>query len=257
MSRRLRKQFLYGLFYLVFWTIFIGGTYLLFLKPAPSCHDNIQNQKEEGVDCGQVCGIACIPKNIQALERSGSVVVFPIDASHVTLLVRVQNPNTAFAAKNFSYKYEIYDDAGALLTRPIEKSSFIYAGEFKYLIEPNIDVGKSTDINRIVLALDTHPDWVPASDFPKPQLFAQDQRTMIDADKVRVEGVLLNRDALSFQNPELVTLIYSNTGELIGASRTILNAIAPNDTAPFAIDFPPLTNVNSSRTELFISVRHP
>ena len=49
---RLLKQFLYGVFYLAIIAAVGVGFYFHYDNAPPSCFDGIQNEGEQGIDCG-------------------------------------------------------------------------------------------------------------------------------------------------------------------------------------------------------------
>ena len=55
MSYKSRKQFFYGIIYLVIFGLIGAGIYFALTSKEATCFDGIQNQNEEGVDCGGSC----------------------------------------------------------------------------------------------------------------------------------------------------------------------------------------------------------
>ena len=92
------KQFIYLLFYVLCWSAVIAGIYFLFLKPAPSCFDNKQNQGEEGIDCGGPCSKVCIPQAIKTITVVNRVVWLEASPNNYVAFAEVKNDNSDFAA---------------------------------------------------------------------------------------------------------------------------------------------------------------
>ena len=142
MPRRV-KQVVYGILYLVIVGAIATGIYFLFLKPAPSCFDGIQDEGETGIDCGGPCAKLCIPSNIAPIVPLGAVTIFSPLAGHVTVLAELENTNTDFAANSFDYVVTLYGADGSSTVANIPGSSFAYAAETKYLVVPNEDIPAS------------------------------------------------------------------------------------------------------------------
>ena len=63
---RILKQTLFGLFFLA---VFGGVVFWIYqsTRPVLTCFDKIQNQDEEGVDCGGKCQILCRADSIKPI----------------------------------------------------------------------------------------------------------------------------------------------------------------------------------------------
>jgi hypothetical protein len=247
MSRRV-KQLVYGLLYIIVLGSIVTGIYFLFLKPAPSCFDGIQNEGEQGVDCGGPCAKICIPANIQSISALGPVQVFSPLAGHATVLVQVENANANFAASSFDYTVTLYGADGSSTVATLPGSSFAYADETKYIVFPNVSV--SAPVSRADIAI-SNIQWVPTDQMGFiPQFsFTNLEDTASGNGYVTVTGNITDRDVASF-NKVLVMAIFKNTaGAPIGASQTELDSIAPGVTQDFSISYPTLPNENISATE--------
>ena len=251
MSLRLAKQIIYGVFYLLVWSGLIAGVYFLFLKPAPSCFDKIQNQDEAGVDCGGSCNKVCVPKEIREIELVGHVLTFPIDKNHSSLLAQIKNPNFAYAARNFKYTFSFYDTNGQIV-KSFEGRSFIYASEIKYILVPNAELNIQGSLSRIDFAV-RDIEWDSADNFRGPPIIvSQDFKTSIQGKNLFVEGRMTNNDTITFPDTTVIAIFSGNFGQTAGASETAVNNLSPNESRPFSILYPLLENINVSNTKIFI-----
>jgi hypothetical protein len=85
------------------------------LYKAPTCSDGIQNQGEQGIDCGGPCRTLC-----QSAFLAPSVLW--ADAQRVTgglynLAAYIENPNVNGAAVHVPYEFSIFDSQGILITQ--------------------------------------------------------------------------------------------------------------------------------------------
>lgn len=109
--------------------VILYGAYDL-LVPDPTCSDGIQNQGEEGIDCGSVCGVLC-GAPLEAL-----IVGEPekFDAGDdLDVLVEIKNPNTIFGAARVDWRLVVLDGTGQEVT---SRRGFTYANplETRFLI---------------------------------------------------------------------------------------------------------------------------
>ncbi len=248
MSRRV-KQVLYGFFYLAVLGGIGAGVYFLFLKPGPSCFDGIQNQGEQGVDCGGPCARQCASVNVQPVVALGTVRVFsPISGSE-SVLAKLENANAASAAQAFDYTVTLYGMDGSTTVATVKGSSFIYADETKYLILPNVQVSSTVGSANVAIG---GIQWISASQMGLPPQFSFTNITNTPAPNnfVTVSGNITNLDASSF-NTVLVGAIFKDAaGTPVGASQTEINALAPGAAQPFSITYPLVPNEDVSAIEL-------
>lgn len=241
------KQFLYGIFYLIIWLGIASGVYYIFIKPAPTCYDGIQNQSEAGVDCGGVCAKQCLPA--LAPLSAGDVSVLPLfvspAGSRVSLVTEVKNSNPDWGAQSFAYTFHVYD-SGDKEIGAFSGSSYIYGGEIKNIAVVNQQVSGVPASATVVL---TDPAWKKSLEFAAPSLTVNLTRT--DRDQViTARGTVTNTGALN-ANVDLLALFYDAGGILRGASLGALKNIAPQGSSEFAILHPILDTIAPERTRVF------
>ena len=248
MDRRLKKQLIYAVSFFVFLAIVIGGFYFVYLKPAPSCFDGIQNQKEEGIDCGGPCANACMPQ-LNKLVLADRILILRPDATHISFLTRVSNPNFNYAAKSFSYSFDLLNASGSVV-QSFPGNSFIYAGEIKYILVPNVPLPQAQFTN-VDLRLDENPDWVPAGEFRGPPQFnTTGAQTNVLAKGISVDGNIINLDTMPFAKVTIVAIFIGKLNEVAGASQTEVGNLAPNAPQPFSIIHPPMQNIDVLGTKI-------
>lgn len=256
MPRRFAKQLLYGGLFLL---IFIGVVfviYSLFFRSEPSCFDMKQNQREEGIDCGGPCENVCLPEGFRQIELIDGVKLFRPAAGRLSILADIQNPNEAVAARNFEYRFEIYDDGGKLIRRATGRS-FIYSREVKRLAEflklGTADLGA---VSRVEFQIE-NAEWVRADDFPKPAITVQEQRLNAGGDALQVTGRIANSDTVRFPAVTVLAVFYGQLGKPVGVSETELDDLMPGESRQFTIAHPRIQNLDSPRVEISISARRP
>ncbi len=255
MSLRRAKQILYGGFFILVWYAVIAGGYNIFVKPPASCFDNIRNQGEAGIDCGGPCAQVCVPIGIHLIRSLDPVLKFNPNPSHITLLAHIVNPNTTFAAKSFKYNFILYDDQSAVVAE-YPGTSFIYAGEVKYIVLPNVALPK-TLFGRIDFQIQA-PEWVPSTTFEgRPTLVVSGVNPVATGAGITVDGQILNNDTVEFPRVTIVAIFKGNLSQSAGASETEIENLAPNESQPFSIIHPNILNVNLPATQLFEYAARP
>ncbi|MGB7957707.1 MAG: hypothetical protein WCF77_02590 [Minisyncoccia bacterium] len=250
MSRRV-KQFLYGLLYLVIFGIIVTGVYFLFLKPVPSCFDNVQNQGETGVDCGGPCAKVCLPAATASITSIGTVRIFSPLAGHATVIAQLENANSDLAAASFDYVVTLYGADGSTTVATFPRSSFAYAAETKWLILPNEPV--SAQVSRADISV-SNIQWVaaPAMGSVPAFTFTNTATVIVTPGYVTASGNITDRDLSSFKNIIVMAIFKDATGMPVGASATELDSLAPGQTQNFSISYPATASstISTSETEL-------
>ncbi len=251
MASRRTKQAIYGIAYLVVFIGIIAGVYFAFIRQAPSCFDGIQNEGETGVDCGGPCAKVCTPASTEGLVAD-NVSIFIPGPERYTFLAQIENHNTGFAADYFDYSFDLYDASGTLL-QSFPDHSFIYAGEVKYLLLAN--VAETTTADHAVLTT-ANPDWVTASAMGLAPRFGNPlpvTGSIISSSTITVTGRITNGEVASFTHVLVIAVFYDAAGKPAGASQTVIDTIAPNQTVDFSVMYPaaPAATIDPSLTKMF------
>lgn len=253
MPRRIAKQLSYGTFFFATLLVIIGGLYL-WLKPEPSCFDGKQNQDEEGIDCGGVCGRACLPLTLKPIAVEQTRILFPSEKS-ISLLSRIQNANVSHGARRFTYEFRLYGKGGALITA-IPGASYLYPGEVKYLAVLNLSVAHISNVERAELLV-FNPVWEAANSWRKPQLTIQSSQATSTSRAIEVRGRLVNRDTVTLSDVRVLALFYGELGQVAGVSQTELDDVRPGANISFTVVHPLLPQIDVGRTQLFVTAPRP
>ncbi|MBI2075360.1 MAG: hypothetical protein HYT82_01675 [Candidatus Harrisonbacteria bacterium] len=254
MSNRIVKQFVYGTFYLLVFALIGGSVYFAYVKPAPTCMDNIQNQREEEVDCGGPC-VPCAIKKLQPIKIL-PVQLFEAGEGLTTAFVEFQNPNLQYGASYALATLTFYDEE----SKPIYTTSgdtFIYAGAVRSIVTPAIPAPLRA-VARSELAL-TDIRWQSATEFPRPNLDLREIITRREGKNAVVEGVVQNKNAYGFNEVYVGALAVTKTGLFANASRTVLSDLQPFEERFFKIVIPILPAefeaIDLGRTRVFVDAR--
>src|SRR3972149_5146981 len=185
---RTTKQLAFGAVYLSIFAIIVGGVYLFYFKPAPSCFDDKQNQKETGIDCGS----SCIPCEVKGLDlTTEEVKTFPAGENKTTLLAKVKNPSQSFPV-SFSYKFSL---GGTFLDDTLRGDAVIAPGASKYFVIPGVAI-PIKDIKSINLEI-SELNW-QSENKTKIRNIGITTETNVKENRITVTGTLANSSATSF-----------------------------------------------------------
>ncbi len=257
---RFLKQFLFlGMLVLI-----IGVAVFLVYRetffPAASCLDGIQNQNEEGVDCGSVCGISCEQKYPKELSYS-NVKFFKV-GDLVSVVFDLDNLNQSLGLKTFKYKIDFYGFADKLLGST-EGTSFIYPNQSKESADWDnkskkiVDAGKKIigEVTSVRISFSSL-DWKSASEFRSIKLDNINAKTTKDGDFYAVSGTLKNLYSFVIPQTTIDALLMDKSGNILGASKTDITNLLPFEDRDYRvliqIDKSQESNVNFSGTRLFI-----
>jgi hypothetical protein len=248
---RITKQFFYGLFYFAVLAGVCAIVYFGFLRPAPGCTNNRQDVGEEGIDCGGTCALVCVPEDIRAIEIPEPVWIFKSRANTVELLAKIQNPNLGFSARTFDYQINLFD-AGDALVASVPGSSYLYAGEIKYLTAIRDGISYADTVVRAEVVI-TNPDWLKDIDFRRPVLggvenfFGETARGMMT-----VSGRVTNRDTMTLTRAHIVAVFMNTYGTPIGVSSTEIDGLTPNEQRPFSVLHPDVPGSDVQKTQIYV-----
>lgn len=234
---RIIKQIIYGALYLAVFAALAYGLSSLNIFSAPSCSDNKQNQKEEGIDCGGSC-ISCAIKNLHPLRSK--IEIFGIDGNTNAVLT-LANPNLNYGVGSFSYTLNFYNQQKEK-TFSFTKNSFIYPAEAqKIIIEPNLRINFLSIFGQPEIII-SNLNWKPAADFPEPKIQIRQMKTEVSGNQAVITGILVNRESFSLTRAGVGALIYQNLPDgavrLVGASKTVLQNLKPLEERSFTIPVP-------------------
>lgn len=231
---RLLKKFLFGLVYL---SILVGvgfGSYFLFLKPAPSCFDEILNQDEEQIDCGGNC-IPCELKNLEA--QIGEAHVFALSESATSIAIRVSNPSVNYGASKFQYVVDIYGRNNSKL-RTITGESYLYPNEEKYIVISGLNIDARL-IERAEFSLEGEINWVVANMMSElPDIFIKDVDDNVENGLIVISGIVSNNSPLEIEDFSIYSVGIGFDGNVLSASSTLIDKLPPFSDKEFDIFMP-------------------
>jgi hypothetical protein len=186
---------------------------------APSCGDRIQNQGEDGVDCGGPCSYLCtelqLPPTVLYSKPLQNV------SSRTDVVAAIENKNATVAARNVPYTVTLYGENQILIqqssgTVDLPPSTIVPV----YL--PGIASGKQK-VTRAFLEIDSDaPRWFTMTTDPRVLPTVSNIKLGGTLQMPRIEATLSNPTIPGLQNVRVVVTVDGLDGNVIAASQTII-----------------------------------
>lgn len=230
--------------------VFIGFKTVKYIKQAtaPSCFDTKQNGEETGVDCGGACAKICmadvVPLRI-VWERP--ILVTDTTAAAVALL---ENKNTGYGLSRLQYTVKLYDKDGILANTPFTGETFLEPNTQTTLFMPPVKVGSLHPAT-------AHFELNYVSDFEKvPASYQAARLSVIGYDvasadtRPAVYAKIVNPTNSKTARGLVLALVYDQKGNIIGASQTLLPALAAQAQTTVTFTWPQPFTVPLGRVEI-------
>ncbi len=246
MSWSARRKFIVFLIVLVALGIIVGLPAFFAFYKAPTCFDGVQNQGEEGIDCGGPCAKLCqagFSPPVELWATSSEVV-----SGVYNLLAYAANPNAGVYAPNISYDFKIYDDSGILISERTGSADIPAETNFA-IFEPAVTTGNRVPY-RTFFEFTSAPLWTAAKAASGLSVTSSDFVTASTSS--RLDASVLN-SSLNAESSVLVTgILYGTDGNAVAFSRTLIPSIVSGATAPISLTWPfPITNTIVKKEFLF------
>ncbi len=158
-----RRQLTYLTSVILFMALLVGAFYLVY-KPAPTCFDQKQNQKEEGVDCGGPCARVC--QSVAIPLKTYWARVFALGDGTYDVAALVENENQGLGIKRLAYTFKLFDSNSVEVAKH-EGSTFVNPGEKFVIFESRIKSSQSYPAVKAFVELEEYPVWEKISPVPR------------------------------------------------------------------------------------------
>lgn len=233
MDKRLIKQIIIGFIFILIISGLIFLVYYLF-RPGPSCSDNIQNQGEEGIDCGGPCQ-PCELVNIEEIKVLSTGAV-SIEQGFYDLFAQIKNPNQNYGSGDVPYEFKLYDSQNNMVGEYIG-SSFILPNQTKYVVQ--LKVRTMGEVNRVELSFG-QVEWQKLKDYQLPQLVVkQKEYYLLENQEAysQVRGVLANKTNFDFDKISVDILLFDSSRKLIALNTTEIKSLLSNQERDFIVNW--------------------
>lgn len=252
---RILKQIVFGSGFLVMFSLIIFGVYQ-FWQVAPTCSDRIQNQGEEGVDCGFVCGNTCL-ESLAPIEVKNEYLFAIVENEtnkDYDALFKIHNPNTRFGASQIAYEILLFDSQNNLI---LKKPNFAYIGpgQTKFVFEPTIRT--AVPARRVELKI-SRVEWgrLPGGLDKEEVKFTIRNKEYVSNGKPgvfsHVRGTVFNASNFDFDRVDVVVVLFKKEMP-VRANRTDLRTFLAQTERYFEVDWVSDSGVVPERVDIEVS----
>ncbi|MEK7081846.1 MAG: hypothetical protein AAB537_00860 [Patescibacteria group bacterium] len=228
----------------LFALVFIALPIFLLIYRAPTCSDGKKNQGEAGVDCGGSCQAVCVSKTIEPIVLWQRF--FDIAPGVYNAVARVENPNADLAVARARYIFRLYDKANAVIASR-EGETNIPPRQIFYVFEGGLGTGERLPVKATFEFL-SPLSWI-AKEAIMP--FSITGQVLSKASTTpRLDAILRNSSDIDIVNVEVVAVIFDADGNAVNVSKTIVDTIRSESTAPFFFTWRQPFNKVPARVEI-------
>ncbi len=242
------------IFYIVFSTLifFLSiPAYFVFYKPA-TCTDSVINGDETGVDCGGSCAILCQAEALPILSKGDPRLLELNDESHVLVAV-FQNPNLTGEILRARYTFKIYSRDSAAPLKIIEGETFVPRNSTFAVFEGPIELNEESGLRVTFEWKKESFDWKKTTAVI-PEILIKDKVFSKEKTDPRLSLTVENQELTPIQNLELIALLYSEEGNIIGASKTYVDRLSAGEEAQVIFTWPRPFSATTTLSEIITRV---
>lgn len=210
--------------------LIIGSSIVAFLaivlisvvSKTPSCTDGIQNQDEQGIDCGGSCSYLCTsqlrPPTVLFTKTISN------GAGRTDVVASVENINATAAAKNVPYTVTIYGDK-QIFVQEVTGTLDLPPSSTVPVFISGVSTGNQKVLHAFLAIASSSPQWFSMTNNKniKPVIF----NTLLGGATTtpRVDAILSNSSVVTLLDVPIIIFVHDEQGEIIAASKTILPSI--------------------------------
>lgn len=201
---------------------FIVVVLISVLSKTPSCADGIQNQNEEGIDCGGSCSYLCTD-----LQRPPTVLftkTISNGAGRTDVVASVENINATAAAKSVPYTVTIYGNKQVFVQEVTGTLDLPPSSTVPVFI-PGVSTGNQKVLHAFLTIASSSPQWFTMANNQNVKLVVSNISLGGATTTPRVDAILSNASVGTLSDVPIVIFVHDEQGEIMAASKTILPTI--------------------------------
>lgn len=238
MGARLVKQIFYGFIYFAFWGGLAFWAWQAFLAPpAPTCSDKIQNQNEEGVDCGFVCGREC-PLTPESLAVRTSGVLLSDDGLWDAFAV-VENQNIQHGAALVPYIFTLKDTAGTVIARREGNAYAMPAGR-RWVIAHALDTG-GVPAQSVTFSIEEDKmRWRELTEYQESELIVEQPLLRFlgsGTEYAEATGIVTNRSPFDYDAVDVAVVVSDAAGKPVAVRTTQIRTLRSRERRAFRVSW--------------------
>ncbi|OGN03573.1 MAG: hypothetical protein A2655_04755 [Candidatus Yanofskybacteria bacterium RIFCSPHIGHO2_01_FULL_43_42] len=232
MERRTQKQLVIGLIFVLLIASISYGLIDYFFLIEATCFDKVQNNSEEGIDCGLLaCGVACEPAILPLNVLSQKLI--EVRSGDYDFVAQINNPNSFFGTSRAKYTL---DFGGVIPNR--SGTFYILPGQTRFIIVNGI---RSDSTLTSVSINITEVGWEKVEVFENIN-FPIQRKSYAVVDKNGVfsefEAVVLNNSDFDFDKVEVGVILSDGDNNIVAANRTDIRTFLSRTERYFKVSWP-------------------
>ena len=239
-----RRNIIITLFILmvIFAVLTIG---FFFYYQAPTCFDEVQNGKEQGIDCGGECSLLCGNQAVDPIVHWKRYFNVAPGVYNTIAYVENQNPNAG--ASKIEYSFKLYDKNNTILRERIGNVD-IKPRQVTPIIENNLDTGK-LEVARVSFEFTKKIDWETQE--PLNNLVVIRDQELINVNGLpRVYAEIFNNTIGTLKDLTFVVIIYDSLNNAIATSNTKVFRLEKDASQKIIFTWPNRFEAQSTRFEI-------
>ena len=222
-------------------------TYFHFANKPMTCSDGIQNQGENGVDCGGPCTKIC------AFDSKQPIVyytrLFKVSDGKYNVFTLVENTNQGVFSPSAEYSFKVYDAKNVLL---VEKkgATVITPGRVFPIFEYGLDVGTRIP-QSVSFAISDNINW-QSGRFPEANLSVNNKGFSATGTSPVLEVDIKNNEVHQVTNINAIGLVYDKNENVIAASKTFIDSISSLGTKSIFFAWSTAFSDTPNKTQVFL-----
>jgi hypothetical protein len=205
------------------------------LKKVPTCFDGIQNQGEQGIDCGGPCKILCKAQYGDPVILWGPRWEKVQSNGDYNFLTYAQNPNIGAEAFNVPYSLKVYDAKGILLYETTG-TTYIPSNNSFVIFQDNVNLSDKIPV-RTEFQFTESPSWQKTEDNGL-SLTATSKNLTNEDTAPKLFVTISNSSINSISNIQSVAILYDADNNAIAFSRTKIDSISAGGTSDIVFTWP-------------------
>lgn len=201
---------------------FLAVVLISAFSKTPSCTDGIQNQDEEGIDCGGSCSYLCT-----GLQRPPTVL-FTKTISNGTgrtdVVASVENSNATAAAKNVPYTITLYG-TNQVFVQEVTGTLDLPPSSIVPIFISGISSGNQKVTNAFLTISSSSPKWFTMTSDGRVRPVVTNTTLGGSESVPRINAVLGNAGIVTLTDVPVIVFVHNDQGEIIAASKTIVPTI--------------------------------
>lgn len=234
-NKRSFKKTIIIIVYIILFSL-LGYFIYSLVRTKPTCSDKIQNQKEEGIDCGGPCDVCAKAPEVVPIAVKEKSFVFG-GQGKFDVMARISNPNSKYGADKFDYKFVLKGADGSVLTER-SGTDFILPAGSKYIVETNLETNNQPANVEFSIS---NSEWQEFTGYEEPQLNIYNKRYDLISSGVgfsKVYALMRNESPFDFNVVKIKIVLRDADGKPIALNSTEMRTILSNEQRDFTLIWP-------------------